>query len=484
LNDDTSVSFTFQVQDDGGTDNAGVDLDPSANTLTIDITPVNDNPVAGLDEPAVLEDSSNNMLYVLANDTDVDVPANTLTVSGVGVAAHGTVGVGPGGAYITYTPVGNYFGPDTFTYTLSDGAGGSAIGTVNILVTSVNDLPVVTGIPNQTILEGASFTTISLDGFVSDVETADAAIVWTYSGNTDLTVSIVSRVATISIPDADWFGVETITFRATDADGGFDEHAVTFTVTNINDVPVGTADAYMVNNQMAKPLGSSTYVLEVTGTAAGVLGNDSDADSDPLTIALKTNVTKGTLVLNANGTFTYTYVAGATINTDSFVYTLSDGHGGLVDVTVTISIDLVPPESQQAVAQWLEPITAPALPYSAATAVTYTTYNQPLNLQVLVEDLTGVAYIQFRWWNAYDAEPDRYIIIGEVPVVDGQHEYSQILTMTQLPYQPDIQTYAYVCDASGSCKRTGLVDGESYLSMFKINHLEPEYDVYLPLIKK
>ena len=83
-------------------------------------------------------------------------------------------------------------------------------------MTAVNDAPVVTDIPNQTIAEGATFTTINLDDYVSDVDNTDAEMTWTYSGNTDLTVSIVNRVATISIPSADWNGAETITFRATD----------------------------------------------------------------------------------------------------------------------------------------------------------------------------------------------------------------------------------------------------------------------------
>ena len=43
-NGDDLASFTFQVQDDGGTDNGGVDLDPTPNTLTFNVTSVNDAP--------------------------------------------------------------------------------------------------------------------------------------------------------------------------------------------------------------------------------------------------------------------------------------------------------------------------------------------------------------------------------------------------------------------------------------------------------
>jgi hypothetical protein len=104
-----------------------------------------------------------------------------------------------------------------------------------------NTAPVVDDIPDQTIAEGATFATIALNDYVADVETPDADIVWTYTGNTDLTVSIVSQVATITIPDVDWNGNETITFTATDDDATdplFDSDAATFTVTAVNDVPV------------------------------------------------------------------------------------------------------------------------------------------------------------------------------------------------------------------------------------------------------
>nr|NIP43001.1 DUF2341 domain-containing protein [candidate division Zixibacteria bacterium]NIR65137.1 DUF2341 domain-containing protein [candidate division Zixibacteria bacterium]NIS16576.1 DUF2341 domain-containing protein [candidate division Zixibacteria bacterium]NIS48153.1 DUF2341 domain-containing protein [candidate division Zixibacteria bacterium]NIU16269.1 DUF2341 domain-containing protein [candidate division Zixibacteria bacterium] len=69
--------------------------------------------------------------------------------------------------------------------------------------------PVVTDIPNQTIDEGLTFATISLDDYVSDIDNLDSEISWTYSDNTELTVSIdVNRVATIGIPSTDWFGSE------------------------------------------------------------------------------------------------------------------------------------------------------------------------------------------------------------------------------------------------------------------------------------
>lgn len=99
--------------------------------------------------------------------------------------------------------------------------------------------PVVSDIPDQTINEGQSFATINLDGFVNDLDDPDASLTWTASGQSQLVVSISpARVATISTPNPDWFGSETITFRATDGDAQFDEDAATFTVNPVNDPPV------------------------------------------------------------------------------------------------------------------------------------------------------------------------------------------------------------------------------------------------------
>lgn len=99
--------------------------------------------------------------------------------------------------------------------------------------------PVVTDIPNQTIDEGQSFAAINLDDYVSDLDDPDASLMWTTSGQSQLIVSISpGRVATISTPNPDWFGSETIVFRATDNDANFDEDTATFTVNPVNDPPV------------------------------------------------------------------------------------------------------------------------------------------------------------------------------------------------------------------------------------------------------
>ena len=83
--------------------------------------------------------------------------------------------------------------------------------------TGVNDAPVMSNIPDQTIAEGASFATIDLDNYVSDIDNLDNELSWNFAGDTELNVIIdINRVATITAPSPTWNGSETITFTATD----------------------------------------------------------------------------------------------------------------------------------------------------------------------------------------------------------------------------------------------------------------------------
>jgi len=145
---------------------------------------------------------------------------------------HGTLDFNYDGSF-TYDPDAGWSGVDVFEYNLIREETTIDVGLVTIVVGD-NSQPVVSDIPDQTINEGSTFTTIILDDYVSDVDNLDSEITWTHSGNTDLTVSIdANRVATITTPDENWFGSETITFRATDPGALWDEDTATFTVKKI-----------------------------------------------------------------------------------------------------------------------------------------------------------------------------------------------------------------------------------------------------------
>ncbi len=138
------ASFTFQVRDNGGTANGGVNTDQSANTMTVDVTSVNDAPLAVADGYSTNEDAGLTVTIsgVLSNDTDAD--GNALTANLVTGPEHGSLTLNANGSF-SYTPAANYNGPDSFTYKANDGSLDSNVATVSITVNAVNDAPVADG---------------------------------------------------------------------------------------------------------------------------------------------------------------------------------------------------------------------------------------------------------------------------------------------------------------------------------------------------
>jgi hypothetical protein len=129
-------------------------------------------------------------------------------------------------------------GTDMVTFTAEDPEGESDSDQVTFEVTPVNDPPVVGDIPNQEVAEGSAFATITLDNFVTDIDNDITTITWEATGQSNLTVDITDRVATITVNDPEWNGSETITFQAEDPDGDIDADQATLTVTPVNDPPV------------------------------------------------------------------------------------------------------------------------------------------------------------------------------------------------------------------------------------------------------
>jgi len=116
-------SFTVIVYDGSATGKA---------LITITINAVNDPPVAVDDTTAVSENSGQNVVYVLVNDSDID--GEVPVVASVGPAANGTTGVGENGGSVTYSPDDNFIGTDTFDYVISDILGATSTAKVTVSV--------------------------------------------------------------------------------------------------------------------------------------------------------------------------------------------------------------------------------------------------------------------------------------------------------------------------------------------------------------
>lgn len=182
-------SFTFLVVDDGAEANGGVNEDTAPNTLTVDVTPVNDAPDARDDDDTLFteEDSDIVNIVVLLNDRDVEdgTPLPGMVTSAI--AANGWVMINSDGTLI-YTPNPNYNGFDTITYTVTDSGGLTDTATVALLIHPISDAPVASIVdlgntPENT--PSVTITAVQLLAGVTDVDTpADGLTITVVSINT------------------------------------------------------------------------------------------------------------------------------------------------------------------------------------------------------------------------------------------------------------------------------------------------------------
>ena len=122
-----------------------------------------------------------------------------------------------------------------------------------------------------------------------------------------------------------------INYTITDSNGGFDDAIVTVTVNPVQDPPVAVDDTAAVD--------------EDETVTISVLDNDSDPDSDPLTVTEATS-DDGTVVINDDGTLDFT--PNADFNGEAVInYTITDSNGGFDDAVVTVT---VAPENDSPVA--------------------------------------------------------------------------------------------------------------------------------------
>jgi hypothetical protein len=153
-NDDTAVGFSYTIGDGAAT---------VVGAASLDLTPVNDPPVANADTLAATEDTP--VTYaaadLLGNDTDVE--GSPLAIAGVTSGAGGTVVLNADGS-VTFTPDADFNGAARFTYAVSDGTNVSGAATVNVDVRPVEDAPVIGGGPGTIALavpeQGTAVTTV------------------------------------------------------------------------------------------------------------------------------------------------------------------------------------------------------------------------------------------------------------------------------------------------------------------------------------
>ncbi|SFG48034.1 cadherin-like domain-containing protein [Neptunomonas qingdaonensis] len=328
-------NFTFQVKDDGGLGNSGVDTDPSAQVMSINVTALNDAPTT-VDAAIAVDKNASQTFSLVAEDNDgaaditlyqivnIDVLNGTLTKNGGGILAAGDTLTLAEATDMTYTPSENYSEAASFTFRAIDAAGGvggtSNDSSVEITINPVNIAPVLVVPGAQAVTEDASLVLSGITLADQDAGSADVQLTLSadngnimfnsisglsiFAGNNNShSVTVQGTLANINAalgsanlsytpdadyPDGDDAADDTITLLVDDLGntGGAaktDSEVIIVTVNPTPDAPVtSVASLPAVNEDTVDPAGA---------TVASIMsGKFTDADANTLAgIAISAN---------------------------------------------------------------------------------------------------------------------------------------------------------------------------------------------------
>jgi hypothetical protein len=313
-----------------------------SDTFDLTVAAVNDLPTVSTIAPQTLDEDADTgaIAFTLA---DVDDDVATLTVTGASsdttLIPNGNIVIGGSGANrtVTVTPAADQFGTATLTLSIDDGGGTPKTQTFDVTVNSVNDVPTITAITNQTIDEDADTGAIAFT--VGDVESTTLTVTATSSDpsivpNENIVIGGTGTARTVTVtPGSNQNGVVTISVHVSD---GTDTTTETFdvTVNPLNDDPTVTAIADQTIDEDTSTAALSFTVGDVETPALGL--SVVAASSDTAIIPTENIVVSGT---GANRTVTVTPAENAT---GSATITLTIGDGTTtVDETFLVTVDPV-----------------------------------------------------------------------------------------------------------------------------------------------
>ncbi|TKB26271.1 tandem-95 repeat protein [Desulfopila sp. IMCC35006] len=377
--DTLTDTFNYTMKDAAGL--------TSSTTLIVTIQGTNDGPVAVADTGAVIHDATlsvNAAAGVLQNDIDVDVTdsktvtqaaqgsttqAVTSSTPGVILSDYGTLTLNIDGSY-SYVADGSaskaifpgHIATDTFTYTMRDTNGLTSSTSLTITITGSNEAPVAVadtgvaleagGINNGTPGSNAMGNVLDND---TDVDVGDTKTVVGVTGvgagavdgvtpGVHGTLSLHANGTYIYNVDNNDAAVQalrnngetltdTFTYTMRDTMGATSSTSLTVVIHGANDAPVAVDD--------------TGHLPEGRPVTVAILGNDNDPESDTLTVSRIAGISlspggtviipEGVVMLNTDGTLTYTPNAGVRGNV-VFSYEISDGNGGTATAEVSISV--------------------------------------------------------------------------------------------------------------------------------------------------
>jgi len=289
----------------------------------IRVTNVNRAPVLAPIGPKTTKERAKLSFQVTATDEDLDLITFSASPLLSGAVFNGVTGA------FDWTPTRGQAGSYNVTFSVTDNGTPplSDSETVTITVLPGNDSPVAAddaySVDEDTPLNIGDTGVLGND---SDADN-DALTAVLVTGPSSGTLTLNAQGSFNYVPNENWHGVDTFTYKAHDGELYSNVATVTITVNPVNDPPAASPDAdFMVDED-------SPLII----AAPGVLGNDSDVDGDSLTSSFVTGPSNGTVTLNGDGSFTYT-PNGNWNGTDSFTYKANDGVLDSNAATVTITV--------------------------------------------------------------------------------------------------------------------------------------------------
>ncbi|AFY58916.1 hypothetical protein Riv7116_6589 [Rivularia sp. PCC 7116] len=297
-------------------DSVGINPDDGDSSPPL---PTNNSPNAVNDAFTINENTSDNLLRVLANDSDSD--GDSLAVSINAQPGNGSLNIVQNEFF--YTPDADFTGVDTFTYQVDDGNGGTDTATVNVTVNNVNNIPLAANDSASTNEDTAvSINVLAND---SDADGDNLNIASVSSPNNGTTAIVDNEI--VYTPAANFNGVDSFNYQVEDGNGETQTATVTVNVAPVNDQPLAQNDAATTNQD--------------TEVSIDVLANDGDIDGDNLTIASVAAANNGTTAIVGNEVV-YTPASGFS-GEDSFTYSINDGSGVNQTAQVNVTVAAVNP---------------------------------------------------------------------------------------------------------------------------------------------
>ena len=447
-----TATVTVIAQDNGGTNNSGVDTS-APQTFLLTVTPVNDAPVVILPiaDFAVNEDAANVVTNLTLHFSDVETSAVSLTYAVVGSTNSALVSATiTQGTNLTLAFAANGNGTSQISVSATDGSL-SVTNTFVVTVTAVNDAPVVIlPIADFAVNEDAANVVTNLTLHFSDVETSAVSLTYAVVGSTNsaLVSATITQGTNLTLAfTANSSGTSQVSMRATDPSGLSVTNSFVVTVNAVNDVP--------------------NFALRAANTQS--LINNGSFETGDFTgwIVSDTVNTSPTLAVRANGASLGFFSASASEGTQSATH----GFSGTVAGTIAISQDVIVPAGGAAALSFTYRLAWSTIGSSASAGRTFRMTVQPAGggAELLSQTVFSAApnTAGFQTTNtpvtvdlsAFAGQSIRIGFITDIPTGDAGNGSFQLDNVRLTATTPDFMVYENSGVSSTANLATNMVTG-------------------------